>query len=221
MDEAAWLSCRDPAPMLEFLRDKVSDRKLRLFSCACCRLIWDQIKTAACHRAVEIGESYADGQVQKKYLKQARSTSSTSMEGADHVAWCTVRENAAIGARDAARAAAWLIVARPVTFDGNKGWSLAGNLNDAEARLAEILRDLVGSPLRAAFVDHGWLSWNDGAVVKLDEAIYTERALDRLPILADALEDAGCTDATILRHCRQPGEHVHGCWVVDLILGKS
>jgi hypothetical protein len=207
--------------MLEFLRDKVSDRKLRLFSCACCRLIWDQIKTEACRRAVEIGESYADGQVQKKYLKQARSASSTSMEGADHVAWCAVRENAAIGARDVARAAAWQMVARPVTPDGDKGWSLVGDLKDAEAQLADILRDLVENPLWAPSAERGWLSWNDGAIVKLAEAIYIERAPDRLPILADALEDAGCTDETILRHCRQPREHVHGCWVVDLILGKS
>jgi hypothetical protein len=63
--------------------------------------------------------------------------------------------------------------------------------------------------------------WNDGAVVKLAESIYTERAFDRLPILADALEDAGCTDAAVLDHCRGPGPHVRGCWVVDLVLGKE
>jgi hypothetical protein len=53
------------------------------------------------------------------------------------------------------------------------------------------------------------------------EAIYTDRAFDRLPILADALEEAGCTDAAILEHCRGPGPHVRGCWVVDLLLDKS
>ena len=52
-------------------------------------------------------------------------------------------------------------------------------------------------------------------------AIYDERAFDRLPVLGDALEDAGCADAAILAHCRGPGEHVRGCWVVDLLLGKS
>jgi hypothetical protein len=66
-----------------------------------------------------------------------------------------------------------------------------------------------------------WLNWNDGTVVKLAEGIYNDRAFDRLPVLADALEDAGCTEAEILAHCRSGGEHVRGCWVLDLILGKE
>jgi hypothetical protein len=65
------------------------------------------------------------------------------------------------------------------------------------------------------------LTWNDRCVGKLAQAIYDEQAFDRLPILADALEEAGCTDADILNHCRSGGEHVRGCWVVDLVLGKS
>jgi hypothetical protein len=56
---------------------------------------------------------------------------------------------------------------------------------------------------------------------KVGESIYADRAFDRLPILADALEEAGCTDADILAHCRGPGPHARGCWVVDLILGKT
>jgi hypothetical protein len=66
-----------------------------------------------------------------------------------------------------------------------------------------------------------WLRWNDGTVVKLAQSIYDERRFTDLPILADALEDAGCADADILAHCRGPGPHVRGCWVVDLLLGKS
>ncbi len=69
--------------------------------------------------------------------------------------------------------------------------------------------------------DPAWQAWNDGTVRKLAQLIYDDRAFDRLPLLADALEDAGCTDATILSHCREPGEHVKGCWVVDLLLGKT
>ncbi len=48
-----------------------------------------------------------------------------------------------------------------------------------------------------------------------------DRAFDRMPILADALQDAGCDNLNILNHCRQPGEHVRGCWVVDLLTGRS
>ncbi len=65
------------------------------------------------------------------------------------------------------------------------------------------------------------MAWNDGAVRKMAQLIYDDRAFDRLPLLADALEDAGCTDADILDHCRGGAEHVRGCWVVDLLLGKS
>jgi hypothetical protein len=70
-------------------------------------------------------------------------------------------------------------------------------------------------------VDPSWLAWNDRTVVKLAQAIYNEKAFDRLPILADALEDAACSDVDILAHCRGPGPHVRGCWVVDLLLGKE
>jgi hypothetical protein len=75
--------------------------------------------------------------------------------------------------------------------------------------------------LNCTDVETIWLSWNDGIVPKLAQAIYDDRVFDRLPILADALEEAGCTNADILNHCRRPGEHVRGCWVVDLLLGKS
>jgi hypothetical protein len=84
-----------------------------------------------------------------------------------------------------------------------------------------LLRDIVGNPFRLVTVDTAWLENNDKCVVRLAQAIYAGRAFDRLPILADALEDAGCTDAAILEHCRGPGPHVRGCWVVDLLLGKQ
>ena len=74
---------------------------------------------------------------------------------------------------------------------------------------------------RPIALDPDWLAWDSGMVVKVAQAIYDERAFDRLPILADALEEAGCHDADILQHCRQPGEHVRGCWVVDLLLSKE
>jgi hypothetical protein len=88
-------------------------------------------------------------------------------------------------------------------------------LFDAQPKL---VRDIFGNPFRPVTVDSAWLS---PTVVSLATRIYDDRAFDRLPILADALEDAGCTNADILNHCRQPGEHVRGCWAVDLVLGKE
>jgi hypothetical protein len=90
------------------------------------------------------------------------------------------------------------------------------------ATAASLVRDLFRPVTFApATVSPAWLAWNDGTVVKIAQAIYDERAFERLPVLADALEDAGCDNADIRRHCREPGEHVRGCWVVDLLLGKS
>jgi hypothetical protein len=109
-----------------------------------------------------------------------------------------------------------------------QGWIAAGSLLKEATTAAEravlcsLLRDLFGNPLRLApFPDPSWLAWRDGVVVKLAQAIYPGRAFDRLPVLADALEEAGCHDPDILAHCRQPGEHVRGCWLVDLLLGKE
>jgi hypothetical protein len=83
---------------------------------------------------------------------------------------------------------------------------------------AMLLRDIVGNPFRPFSADPAWLT---STVVTLATGIYEQRAFDRMPILADALQDAGCEDADILDHCRGAGPHVRGCWVVDLLLGKS
>src|SRR5262249_23500172 len=88
-------------------------------------------------------------------------------------------------------------------------------------RQSEVIPALLANPLRQVRGGGEWLRWNGHALVKTAHGIYEERAFERLPILADALEDAGCDDADILRHCRELGEHVRGCWVVDLLLGKS
>lgn len=82
-----------------------------------------------------------------------------------------------------------------------------------------LIRDIFGNPFRP--VDAAWLKRRQGKVPKIAQRIYDARAFADLPILADALEEAGCTNAELLAHCRHPGPHVRGCWAVDLILGKS
>jgi hypothetical protein len=93
---------------------------------------------------------------------------------------------------------------------------------------AQLLRDVVGNPFRPVVLSPAWLTWNEATVARLAQAAYDERELPsgelnnaRLAVLADALEEAGCTDADILCHLRGPGPHVRGCWPVDLCLGKS
>ncbi len=91
---------------------------------------------------------------------------------------------------------------------------------DAEtAAQANLLRDLFGPlPFRPVAVD---TTWRTPPVVALATSIYDDRSFDDLPVLADALEEAGCTDPAILDHLRGPEPHVRGCWVVDLLLGKE
>jgi hypothetical protein len=90
-------------------------------------------------------------------------------------------------------------------------------LVEREAQAA-LLRDLFGNPFRPASLGAAWLT-RDAST--LAQSIYDDRNFVDLPILADALEDSGCTDPGILGHCRSGGDHVRGCWVVDLVLNKK
>jgi hypothetical protein len=121
-----------------------------------------------------------------------------------------------VAARDAKNNQAWTAAKRTAreVARGPTGST------ERAARCA-FLRDLFGNPFRPVTVDPYWLAWNDGTVRRLARTIYDKRRFEDLPVLADALEDAGCTDTYVLNHCRAPGEHVRGCWVVDLLLGKS
>jgi hypothetical protein len=84
---------------------------------------------------------------------------------------------------------------------------------------ARLLRDIFGNPFRPIALDPAWLTSD---VLALARGIYDERAFDRMPILADALQDAGCDSEDVLNHCRDANQvHVRGCWVVDLVLGKE
>ena len=94
-----------------------------------------------------------------------------------------------------------------------------GRTYGAERRAqAHLLREIMGNPYRRATIDPAWLTPD---LVMLAQAAYGERAFDRMPILGDALENAGCVNIAILAHRREPAEHVRGCWVVDVLLGKS
>jgi hypothetical protein len=196
MTEAEWLTCTDATAMLGFLarnvkprklRGEVNARKLRLFACAYCRCVWDQLD-ARSRVAVQVAERFADGRATNSDLSSARIE---------------------------ARNAIWVVQA--ATRDVPSTSTLGGN----GATECALLRDLFPCFVRPVTIAPPLRTWNGGTVVKLAQGIYDERAFDRLPVLADALEDAGCENADILHHCRQPEPHVRGCWVVDLLLGKT
>ncbi|WP_158264790.1 hypothetical protein [Blastopirellula marina] len=102
------------------------------------------------------------------------------------------------------------------------GWSPSEESAARErAAQAELMREIVGNPFLPAAVEPAWLLHNDSQVLEIAQTIYRDRAFDRMPELAAALESAGCTSDEILTHCRQPTDHVRGCWVLDLLLDQG
>jgi hypothetical protein len=208
-------------------RFKWGRRKLRLLACAFCRTVWQLLEDKRSRVAVEVAERFADGLATPDELRLAGSGARevwvqqelrsisidpqiepefNSVRAACQAAYCVTDEKV----REATR-----VAIRNVTFIQASRYSVRHPW--FECRL---LRELFGNPPVAVLIATSWVLWRDGTIPKLAQAIYDERAFDRLPILADALEDAGCTNIDILTHCRQPGEHVRGCWVVDLLLGR-
>ncbi len=211
MTEVEWLACGDPDVMLRDIRRKATQRKLRLFAVACCRQVWHLLDPK--HRAsVEAAQRFADGEAAVAELRAAHSvlldpfhfTHPTAESRAAAFAGYQV----AIGAAyDAARIAAES--ARLALPPGDV----------AAAAQVALLRDLFGNSLRKVKVNKRW--WTDTAV-SLARQMYDSRDFGAMPILADALQDAGCDSDDVLNHCRDANQvHVRGCWVVDLVLGKA
>jgi hypothetical protein len=206
--EAEWYFYATPTPMLLHLGDRASERKLLLFACAC-NYRWlrhtpdarFQRDTQDMENRAEAVENRAGGRIT---AQEFVIIFSTVPEGRQRLIFPYSPYTPAPSTEDAASAAG----PEPDYY-----WELQAQ--------AELVRDIFGNPFRSVTVDPALLAWAGGTVAGLARAVYDERAFDRLPILADALEDAGCAHAAILRHCRGRGVHVRGCWVVDLLLGKS
>jgi hypothetical protein len=207
MDEAEWLACTDPEPMLQYLQGKGSGRKLRLFAVACCRRRRDVLTDAPSRAAVEAAERFADGLASRAELRRLGRPRKVGLYLA---AYDAASPDATAAAREGSASAAELA-------------SLIYPRRERPERRvqARLLRDIFGNPFRPAAVDPAWLAWGGGTPRKLAGAIYDKRRFKDLPNLADALEEAGCTDAAILGHLRGPGPHVRGCFALDLVLAKG
>jgi hypothetical protein len=236
--EEQWASSQDPAAMLEFLRasGKPSDRRARLFAVACCRRIWSLLGDERSRRAVEVAEDFAEGNVTRRELTDARQPALHALRMAQLHSVADLEVNAT-GA--AARAALFSPLIPPIDV----AWhtqrfcevAAAGSGEHMEACRREravqaiLLRCVTGSPFRTSLTIHpAWLTWNGALVPRLAEAAYNERQLPagtldvaRLAVLADALEESGCDDAGLLEHLRSAGPHWRGCWALDALLGKS
>jgi hypothetical protein len=215
MTELEWLNSADPQTLINFLLQKqlATERQLRLLACACCRHAWDRLPRAG-RTAIETAERFADGCASAADLIAAAAAFELSGLESTAAAWTTVFESrysvdSALSLLGQAAAAA------PESFFVPARW-------EAERRRqADLVREIFGNPFQPSDRSADHLTWEDGVARQLAAAIYEGRCFDDLPILADALEEAGCTSAAILAHCRQPDQvHARGCWVLDTVLAK-
>lgn len=243
MTEADWQTCSDPARMLDHfvaepddgtprrvaryrivrLPDRAlvsdpawshtaSERKLRLFACAGSRSLWTVMS--------EQGEDVFQGMEELASAEDDVSRPALLRNLAERIT-----RAAEAGSPDLGRcgycyrlmAKHEMAAARELVSSGKE---LLGHR--ADALLADLLRDLFGPlPFRPMRLDASLLGWHNGIIPNLARCIYDGRRFGDLPVLADCLEEAGCTDVDVLAHCRSRAEHALGCWAVDLILGKQ
>jgi hypothetical protein len=234
--------------MLEWLRQtgKASDRRLRLFGCACVRRVWHLLVDERSRRAVEVAEDYADGLASAAELAESDASAMAAGRAsladyghlprglsADefHDALASVHALFAAGhaaqeARSSFEVGAMLFhswaagkLALLKAAPENQGVESDVSKAAERGRQADIVRDIFGNPFVAPPRIES--AWRTPEVVELAKGIYERRSFDRMPELGMALEKAGCSDRQVLDHCRSAGEHARGCWVVDLILGKE
>jgi hypothetical protein len=238
--EAEWLACEDPRPMLRQFGAAASVRKQRLLGLACCYRFVGLLENHDLQQALHVAESWIEGQCAPTERKNARRAASAAAQLAsglgiedgltlsDSAAWA-VQRLLQRGALDLDHLLYALAQARLKDAGAraylNQTPREAADKARTEAHKAELsaqcglIREIFGNPfLPVTFVPE----WRTTDVLLLANGIYEDKAFDRMPILADALQDAGCDNPDILEHCRNPNQtHVRGCWVLDLVLGKE
>lgn len=234
MTEAQWLTCGDPQPMLESLRGKVTGRKLRLIAVAGCRHVTHLMTDARSRAAVEVAERYADGsatEIERQAALEAADEVMTEVTlRTPEVYSVSMSAAAAMNAADSDEgfvgpgAELFYLVANPldaIAYEKREqGSDAAAAVRDERGALAALLRDVAGPlPFRPIAFS---AEWRTSTAVALARQMYEARDFGAMPILADALQDAGCDGDEILSHLRDTdAPHVRGCWALDLVLGKS
>ena len=218
MDEREWLTSPSLRAMLgcELVRGR--HRKLRLFGCACVRSVAGCVTDPVALKAIDAAERYADGAIGSSALAKWNVKVFTaptdapprqnvySSHGVVSLVLYAIGDVTSHDRDDRMRYAA-------AELGGVK--QLSGR---RRAGFRPLLREVFGNPFRPMAFDP---DWRTATVTALAAGIYADRAFDRLPVLADALDDAGCDAADLLAHLRGDGPHVRGCWALDLVLGKA
>ncbi|HJZ55783.1 MAG TPA: hypothetical protein VKE74_12520 [Gemmataceae bacterium] len=223
----AWLERAAPSELGVFLGTVASPRKSGLFMRHLCRCFPQVFTDPRSLAGLDAADRYEAGEIDNGALNAALVDASIAANEAQD-AWSVRRDDV-----QAAATARATDLVRQILRNGHYRSALAdlrfavlcraGGRNPPRKNpIAPVMRPLFfeffGDIERTVALDPAWLT---STVVQLAEGIYADRAFDRLPILADALQDAGCENPEILAHCRGPSPHARGCWVVDLLLGKS
>jgi hypothetical protein len=233
--EADWCSATDPSAMVAFLRGRgaVSDRRLRLFGCACARRVLPFVSDARFALLVAAAERAAEGEVAgevEALVDEVQGQGAERRSPVEHSvrAGVTCVTATLPNSRLFTSAVYWLATAaawqaapntpEPDDWDipSDPAWRAAWD--GERAAQAGVLRDIIVNPFRPATID---LSWQTSTVVPLARNIYDAQSFELMPVLADALMDAGCSTDEVLEHCRGPNNHVRGCWLIDLLLAKE
>jgi hypothetical protein len=225
MTEAEWLACSDPWPMRRHLFEsgQGTDRKLRLFACACCRHLWETVPERWNEGTVETCERYADGLADEAELTAMRRRAHAVAGETERMRGGWAFFAARVPFRAAQRAARTSTAACEMAVPAVGSFAAEIGDDPAEARAreqraqADLLRDIFGTPMRPPPFDP---AWRTPAVLRMAAALYEGRTFDGMPFLGDALEEAGCADPEILHHCRGDAHHARGCWIVDAALGR-
>lgn len=212
MTEAQWLEGVEPPEMWEYASSINGDRKLRLLAVALCRRLRGFLNDPRSWAAVELAERYADGSADEGDRVKARLAASR-VEAVINGGYPAVYFPA--------QAASDVVGVTSNLDDCFKNvytlLSIASQ-SDACREVGVLLRDIFGNPFRPVTFPPEWLT---STVLSLATQMYASRDFSAMPILADALQDAGCDNDDVLNHCRGEAPHVRGCWVVDLLLGKE
>jgi hypothetical protein len=211
MTEAEWLASESPVALLAHLNADGYSRKLLLYASALCALRPEWLTDTLRDWAAAIEEVLA-GDAPNRLLDDWQETAETEI--------CDLAQHGPQEARPYYAALTHLVCCTWITDPLELDFPAPAAAEFAPMRRlgAALVRDIYGNPFRPAAFSPEWRT--DTAVV-LARQVYESRDFGAMPILADALQDAGCEDADILSHCRDGGPHVRGCWVVDLVLGKN
>ena len=223
MNKGEWLICNDPQAMLEFVREKTSRRKLRQLACAFCRRVFHLLSEESRGDLDIPGRDWRKGHLLSANISRStrpgRHLDLDLFNAATGSAWATLDMDPFQAASRAALSAS-NAVADALVRSGESPSRLGSRAVEQEKQ-ADLVRDVFGHLFFTGKMDLSWLRWNDGTVGRMASRINEERRFFDLPILHDALLDAGCDDEEILCHCRQINTHIRGCWVIDLLIGKE